>query len=271
MINKENLINKVLIGADPEMFLYSQDLEKFIPICGLIGGTKEEPLAISDKGHAVQEDNVAIEFCIPPCASLEEWLDNINFTKNYIDETLLKPKGLISKCIASARFDIDDLLDPAAQHFGCTPSFNAWNGQAMIVDRTDPLLRTTGGHIHVGYENPNVDLSMAIIQAMDLFLGVQSVLLDDDTERRKMYGKAGDYRLKSYGVEYRSLSSFWLENDNLIKWAYINTQAAIDFVNDGGIITNPEEIQECINTCNRELALEIINDYHIEVLRIETN
>ena len=34
---------------------------------------------------------------------------------------------------------------------------------------------------------------------MDLFLGVPSILIDPDTERRKMYGKAGDYRLKEYG------------------------------------------------------------------------
>jgi hypothetical protein len=142
-MNKE-LVTKVLIGSDPEMFLYSESLSKYIPVCGLVGGTKEEPLPITDKGHAIQEDNVAIEFCIPPCKTVDEFVDNINFVKEYIDDTILKPKGLISKCVASAIFDENDLLSPQAAHFGCTPSYNAWTVETMNVERSNPFLRTTG-------------------------------------------------------------------------------------------------------------------------------
>ena len=46
-MNKE-LVTEVLIGSDPEMFLYSESLFKYIPVCGLVGGTKEEPLPITD-------------------------------------------------------------------------------------------------------------------------------------------------------------------------------------------------------------------------------
>ena len=88
---KDNLIKNVLIGADPEMFLYSEQYHKFVPVCGLIGGTKKKPLPITDEGHAVQEDNVMVEYCIPPSVTLEEFLKHINFTKDYINETLLKP------------------------------------------------------------------------------------------------------------------------------------------------------------------------------------
>jgi len=261
---KKELVSEVLFGADPEMFLFTLDTDKPVPVVGLVGGTKYDPLYITDKGHALQEDNVMVEYCIPPCKTAGEFVENINFVKNYINDTVLKPIGMIAKCIASATFEHEQLQSEQAQLFGCSESFNAWTGNLHEVGRDNPLLRTAGGHIHVGYANPDNDTSVKIIQAMDLFLGVPSVLLDPDTDRRKVYGKAGDYRLKIYGVEYRSLSTFWTENDELINWAFESALKAIEFVNSGGIITNSEDIIKCINECNKEMALEIMEDYHIE-------
>lgn len=268
---EKNTIKNPVLGTDPELFLYSEEKAKFIPVCGLVGGTKDKPLPISTENpmFAVQEDNVALEFTIPPVNNLNDWLTNINFVKDYITETILKPKELIPYYVGAARFENEDLQSKAAQEMGCSSSYNAWTYKQHSVDRSDETLRTTGMHIHVGYDKPDTDVSIELIRAMDLFLGVPSVLIDPDTERRKMYGKAGDYRLKSYGTEYRVLSGYFLSNDELLKWVYKNTQKAIEFVNMGGIITNAEEIIECIDNCNKELALEIIEDYKIEVLDYE--
>lgn len=269
-MEQKKLINNLSLGSDPELFLFSEELNKPIPVCGLIGGSKEEPLPITDDGHAVQEDGCALEFCIPPCKTKVEWISNINFVKDHITKELLAPKSLVPKYIASIEFDIDDLVDPRATYFGCTPSYNAWTDERMVVDMGNPLLRTTGMHVHFGYDNPNPETNIKIIQACDLFLGVQSVLLDNDNARRAMYGKAGDYRQKKYGVEYRSLSGYFLSSDKLIEWVYDGAMKAVDFVNNGGIITNPQDIQDCINNCNKELALEILDDYNIKVLELET-
>ncbi len=263
--NKEAVIKNVLIGTDPEMFLFSPTLNKFVPVCGKVGGTKDEPLKINDKGHAVQEDNVMVEYCIPPCNTAESFIEEINFVKNHINETILKPLGLVSKCVASARFDEADLNSEQAQMFGCDPDYSAYTLLPNEVNRTDMTLRTSGGHIHVGYDNPDPELSMKIIKAMDLHLGLASLILDTDTERRKMYGKAGAYRIKKYGVEYRVLSTFWTDNDALMKWAFDSTMAAVNFVNEGGIITNEEEIENAINNSSVDEALEILNDYNINI------
>jgi hypothetical protein len=110
---------------------------------------------------------------------------------------------------------------------------------------------------------------MSLIRALDLFLGVPSIILDKDTQRRRVYGKAGAHRLKKYGAEYRVLSTFWTETDELIEWAYEGTQRAIDFVNQGGIITNPNEIIKCINNCDKEMALQIIDDYNMDFIKQE--
>lgn len=263
MSNKK-LIEEVTVGCDPEMFLWNVIEDKPVPVCGLVGGTKDNPLPITNEGHALQEDNVAVEFCIPPCINKYDFVRHITFVKNYIDNTILQPLGLISRCVSSARFTEKELDNYQAQTFGCDPDFNAWTEQQNEVDKTDPLLRTAAAHIHIGYQNPTSNTSMAIIQAMDLFIGLPSVLLDTDTERRKMYGKAGEYRLKVYGVEYRVLSTFWTGNDELIQWAFESTLKAIEFVNSGGIITNEQDIIKCINESNKDMALEIMEDYHIE-------
>jgi hypothetical protein len=49
-----------------------------------------------------------------------------------------------------------------------------------------------------------------LTKQMDWFLGAWSVKHDPDVTRRRLYGKAGSCRIKSYGVEYRVLSSFWV-------------------------------------------------------------
>jgi len=266
-MNKK-LVDSITIGSDPEMFLFSEEKNKFVPVCGLIGGTKEKPLPITDEGHAVQEDNVMVEYCIPPCKTKEEFIKNINFTKNYINDTLLKPLKLTSRCVASAIFEEGDLDSHQAKMFGCSESFNAYTLQINEVKSTNPLLRSSGGHLHLGYKDPDVETSLKLIKAMDLFLGVPSILLDEDIERRKLYGKAGEFRYKPYGLEYRVLSTFWTANDQLMDWAYESTLKAVEFVNNKGIITNESDIIHCINQGNKELAKEIIEDYRIvEILQ----
>ena len=199
------------------------------------------------------------------------FVKEINFVKDYINETVLKPLGLVSLCVASARFLPKDLQSEQASEFGCDPDYNAYTFTSNEVERTDMTLRTSGGHIHVGYDNPDLNTNIDIVRAMDLFLGVPSILLDTDKERRIMYGKAGAHRMKKYGPEYRVLSTFWTENDKLITWAFEQTMKAVDFVNSNGIITNPNDIVEAINNSDAEKCLEILDDYNINVDILQTN
>ena len=261
-------INNFTIGSDPEAFLWSTIYNKFVPVCGLVGGTKENPLKVTDEGHALQEDNCMIEYCIPPSNNVDKFLGDINFMKSYINNTVLNKYDCVLKCVGSARFNMSDLQHPQAREFGCSPDFNAWTMSENTVGTADPELRSAGAHIHIGYDNPNTDTSIALIQAMDLFLGLQSLFLDPDDERRKLYGKAGAFRFKPYGVEYRVLSAFWTDNDELIKWAFNTTKQAIDFVNSGGIITNPDDIIKAINNNDKELAEEILFDYNIDIYKL---
>jgi len=63
------------LGADPEVFLQDKN-NKFLSVIGKIGAGKFDPLQIEDmpKGFTLQEDNVALEFGIPPAATADEFV-----------------------------------------------------------------------------------------------------------------------------------------------------------------------------------------------------
>lgn len=236
---------KFTIGADPEFFLSLHG--KPHSAIGLIGGTKHYPRPLEREGCAVQEDNVAVEFNVPPTDSVKTFIDNINYVMSQVKTDLNKINAGFQFEMSSALcFDKSQLDNPAALEFGCEPDFNAWS--LSINPRPtcdDPTLRSAGGHIHVGTDLDKI----SVIRAMDLFLGVPSVKIDKGDLRRKLYGKAGAHRPKDYGVEYRTLSNFWIFSEKTINWAYKQTARALQFVNDGNTLSKHDGafIQDCIN------------------------
>ena len=118
------------------------------------------------------------------------------------------------------------------------------------------------GHISIGWDNFTQEQQLDMVKAMDATVGLESVLLDNDTERKKLYGKAGCFRFREYGIEYRSLSNFWIKSDESLKWSWDTTMKAIELVNSGKIEEVKElgnYIVEAINTNNKELAQELLN------------
>jgi len=266
-------IENVTLGSDPEIFLVDEnDTTRFISAIGKIGGTKEYPRHVGD-GIALQEDCTAVEFCIPPSKTKEELVSNIEMGLLKIAKAI-EGKGLNMAIVASAHFANEELLHPLAVLAGCDPDFCAWNGEANeSADLLLTNLRVAGAHIHVGYENPSEEVSLAIVKAMDLFLGVPSILMDTDTERKQLYGKSGCFRFKPYGVEYRTLSNFWLKSPELIKWVFTNTQKAIEWINEDQsyLLENyRSDIVMSINNSNKEVAENLIKEFSIPVLIPET-
>jgi len=239
---------KFLIGADPEFFI-KKKYGGYASAVGLIGGSKWEPKKIDEDGHAILEDNVAVEFNIKPASSFDEFRSSIHKVLDHIRGIL--PGYEFSK-ESAVSFPQEELMTPEAQMFGCEPDFDAWRecvNEKPCAD--DKNLRSAGGHIHVGSDLA-INNPVAVIRAMDLFLGVPSTQLDAGTLRRELYGKAGCFRAKSYGAEYRTLSNFWIFDDSLIQWAFDGTQRALEFVEKGNTIDVADgyRIQRCINTNN---------------------
>jgi hypothetical protein len=247
------------IGADPELFLKNSS-GKLISSIGLIGGSKQHPKLISENGHAIQEDNVSVEFNIPPCESASAFVDNLNFVLTHLDKRAAELGLQFATNIAAASFPEDQLNCPEAFVFGCEPDFNAWTRRINPRPHADDYtLRSCGGHVHVGTKLDGI----AVIRAMDLFLGVPSIFLDPDTKRRELYGKAGAYRSKNYGVEYRTLSNFWIWKDATKKWVYDQTKRALEFVESGSVIpaTHGKLIRNAINNGDYNAA-EVLGKHY---------
>lgn len=247
----------VRIGSDPETFLIDQT-GKFISSVGLIGGSKDEPMDIGS-GCSVQEDNVTVEFNTPPTNVEDDFVNSINYNLDWITK---RAQEMNLKVIhtPSAVFEDSQLETRAAQTFGCDPDFNAWRySDPNPRPKSDnPNLRSAGGHIHI--EAPELNKE-DLIKAMDLFVGVPMLEFDNDSNRRKLYGKAGAYRPKTYGVEYRTASNAWLQDDDKKRWVFQQTQKAVQFVRNGKQI--PEElgklIQRSINRSDLKLATKVMN------------
>lgn len=264
------MIKNVKLGADPELFLVRNG--EIISAEGLIGGTKEEPKPISKKGHFIQEDNVMVEYNIPPVDTEEDFVSEHKFVLDYLTILANLQDGAKLAIQASGELDRKYLQSDQAKTFGCEPDFNAWKQQfnpEPSKEVQNGTLRTCGGHIHVGYKDPDYKTSRLLITAMDATLGLQSLLLDKDERRKSMYGNAGAMRLKNYGVEYRTLSNFWIETEDLTRWAYNTTMDAIELVNTGVAKTIKKkfgkDIQKAINKNNKKLAQELLAKIEILV------
>ena len=249
-----------LIGCDPELFLVNKDGHP-VSAVGLIGGTKKEPRIIRNDGCAVQEDNVAVEFCIPPATEVSKFIEAINFNLEYI-EAYVKEKGLRLSITASYEFDKQQLQSAQAEIFGCDPDYNAWTLRTNPRPKSkNKRLRSAGGHIHVSTDSH----PFLAARALDLYLGVPSILLDEDLRRRELYGKAGACRPKEYGVEYRTLSNFWLASDELKEWVFEQAQRAVLFAQEKSdwLEEKAQVIQDCINTSNKDVAKGLMVEYGI--------
>lgn len=223
-----------LFGADPEFFLVDN---KGVIVPGtpdIIPGTKAEPHPV--KGGAVQLDGVAAEINIPPAHTFEEWSDSFDTVIDSLKKLL--PKGWDLSTKASHIFDKDvfDAIPDECKLLGCSPDFNAWEMTLNTPPEVEnPYLRCIGGHLHTGFSGGPYDVTdiQHILACADLskqfdwFLGYWSLTVDEDTQRRSLYGKAGSCRIKDYGVEYRVLSPFWVLNKNFRLEVWNRMQAAI--------------------------------------------
>lgn len=234
------------IGTDLEYAVRHKLTANLIPAGVLpIRGTKGNPEPLAFGG--VEIDCCAVETTPNPATNEDDFVKNILGTleeikQRYPEHTFVtKPSHYFDKRLL--------MRTPQAMVMGCSPDFNAWTGQMNQKPNPPDGLRSFGGHVHV--EGGEVQT----IKAMDLVLGMWSVIHDSDTERRKIYGKAGAYRNKPYGVEYRVLSNFWCDDEKLIRDVFNLTRHSqsitgiklLDLIEaTGGDYT----VQSIINTSN---------------------
>ena len=266
---------KFTIGADPEVFLETIKRNHIVPSQGRVLGTKTEPWLMPGYystpyggKFATQRDNVAAEFNIPAVDRETSFVNSIVNGRTMLLKSIpyAKRKNIQISRKSSALIDEKYLNNEEALNFGCEPDFNAWTISENKIDRSaiDPRFRTAGGHVHVGYHQFSKNMNpVALVRAMDLFLGVQSIFIDPDKERRTLYGKAGAYRPTDYGIEYRVLSNFWIHENKLIQWVFRQTEQAFNFAKREQIqpdSTLGVAIQKAINESDEDAANYVFSE-----------
>lgn len=262
--------HKIKLGSDPEIFIEQNG--EIVSAVGMIPGTKDEPHPITDKGHFIQTDNIAFEFNIPPCETADEYVENINFVKEHL-EVLAKANNCTLSLLASSEINSIHLQTEQSQTFGCEPDLNVYLEDLNPKPDSNTNLRCVGAHVHIGYENPDFEVSERIVKMFDIFVTLPSLLKDNDERRRELYGKAGSFRVKDFGVECRALSNFWIHSDKLIKWVFNQTIKAVETVlnneDESFIRKFSERVQEAIDSNNKEvtklLLLEIEKENQLKL------
>lgn len=253
--------NKITIGSDPEVFFEKEGVVR--SAIGMIEGSKYNPFPITEKGHMIQLDNVAFEYNIPPCENEEDWVKNIIFVREHLRGVAILNGGDLSTK-ASAELPNEDLEHPDAQMFGCDPDYNVWSRSMNEPPEVGENLRSCGGHVSIGYPNPTQEMSEKMIKAFDVYLGLPSLFEDPDTERRKLYGKAGCFRLPEYGFEYRTLSNYWIHKEEYIRQIYRRAMYATNLVLSGDFNENDwDGVEEIINTNDKEKAKELLEKINV--------
>lgn len=277
--------NLIKVGSDAEIFL-KDSLGVPVPVCGLVGGTKAEPLPVKElgEGFAVQEDNVMLEFNIPPASTAQDFSRDMLKMLAYLRGKMVAEKQLTltaSSCLYFRESQLQQI--PQALQFGCEPDFDVW---ARAVNPIPEALfnfgtaagekftsRCAGTHIHVSYDVDDRSPSLAeveyFVKAMDLFIGLPAIMLpvsyESERTRRHMYGRAGAFRLKPYGHEYRVLGSGILAFDGAFEWIFNQTKKAADFLAEEGSLTLLQDwssaIRSAINQASRREAKNYITQF----------
>jgi hypothetical protein len=270
------------IGSDVECFLRNSS-GQIINASSAIKHNKDKPYR--KQKIKIYYDNILAEFNIPPCTNGKDFV--IHITNGlYLLEKIACPNKI--DVTAAAIIDDSILENKNASENGCNDETNAYtlevNTEIEKFIKTSRF-RTSGGHIHIGFDEEDIELFDASIKPLfifmlDLFLGVPSVLLDRDMtqiNRRQAFGKAGAYRSKSYGLEYRVLSSWWITKPeytaliyNIVDFVYCSMQEKIwekfwlfKQQNDKFVYNcfgyDVDLVKNTINNCDQNNAEKLLN------------
>lgn len=220
---KKLIIHNISFGCDPEFFFSANGdivgAENILPENGVVYSNR---MAVSGESHAGKIIIDGVQAELNPIPSTCRQLLANDISRCFIElDKISKSRGVdldFSQTVEVKKGTFDKLSDKSKK-FGCAPSKNAHNKNSSIkINPSVYRKRSAGGHIHLGRtyaEDGSFSEPDRVVKMLDILLGNTCVLIDRDKgniERRKSYGRAGEYRTPPHGLEYRTLSNFWLKN-----------------------------------------------------------
>lgn len=260
------------IGADPEVFVKKNGKGVSVFETGL-PGDKKNPFKTS--AGALQQDGFAAEFNIDPSPAYDFERFNQNIVKTIADlRDELNKNGKYNLAIQPVMEFDPEYMAAQPEHvkeLGCDPDFNAYTLLANPRPDGDRAFRSGAGHIHFGWgadipvdNEDHLNICAGFVKMLDATVGMLMCYIDRDPRRRDLYGKAGAFRPKSYGVEYRTPSNAWLTTRDRRLLIHSLSNFAIAKMTQGHDVARvtgctSELIEEFINTGNYKMAKAILD------------
>ena len=277
--------NAVMMGCDPEFFFEKKgqiigsekviDIKKGLPIKLYKSGSNP---SIGKGESKFIVDGVQAELNPKPDTCRARLGNEISQCFSLLYEKMQTDKELSINFNPTVQITKNELmsLDEQSRKFGCTPSKNTdkkLNNSICVKDATKYKYRSAGGHIHLGFQGCESKIKTVmkeperLIQIMDIIVGNTCVLIDRDIgniERRKNYGRAGEFRTPPHGIEYRTLSNFWLKSYPLMSFVMslarfsvnilANTMPGRDYEKELLSLIDMKKIKKAINTNDFNMA-----------------
>jgi hypothetical protein len=232
----------ITIGADPEIFVGFRN--EIVSAHHLPFGTKSKPRKTLH--GSVQVDGLALEVNVLPSKSRFEFITNCGNVIADLERLLkIQDKEMYLVVQPTARFTEAYLesLPEEAKELGCNPDWNAYEMRENERPNANGHFRTTGGHVHIGWGTgfntealDHIGTCAEVAKQLDYTIGLASLDFDTDKTRREMYGKAGSFRPKPYGMEYRTMSPMWLLSSGHTAMVYQGCIKALRMFNEGKIL-----------------------------------
>ena len=231
----------VLFGADPEFPLTTKNGVPVAPWV-ITKGTKDNHELIGGGDCELHSDGVALEVNFN-AAHGHSFKKRVRYVYNLVKSYCQERGAYISVAPEFRGYSKDILEHPlVTSAIGCNLDYSAYS-QATSIPRPPPVdsikgdMRYFGGHLHFGY-----DISLcppwAFVRFVEALVYLPIMRYDSQKERRKYYGCAGLFRPKSYGVEYRTPSNFWVSRDNCIDVITYNTTQIVQALMESPEKTN---------------------------------
>jgi hypothetical protein len=224
------------IGTDAECF-FERD-GQVIPADNLLP-PEEAALDVAGVPGAVFFDGIQAELRSSSNGCRAFVLDNVRHAMQKLDQVGRTAEAILD--FSGAREITADILamvrDPRATRFGCEPHQSARLGggvDRIKVKLEEQLITYAGAHIHLGSSwIRTAEKRLRVARVADVIMNLPLVMIEDpvsDALRRQVYGKAGCYRDKPYGVELRTPSSQLLKHPALLSFAMGLARLAHDAV-----------------------------------------
>ncbi len=228
-------MNKSLtLGSDPELHIFDTDEGRIVSSIPILKRDKTNPIELGD-GIKAYHDNVLAEISFPPSSSADGVIKTLRESFLRTQEHIGPRYALLPR--AYHTYEESELQAKQAKEVGCNPNFDVYNQVANQPANFVDGGRSGSFHIHIGHPKmiEMEDKEMAI-KLLDVFLGCPSVIFDRDEtahQRRRLYGKAGEFRPTSYGVEYRVLGNYALRSPRLVEIVFDLVDKVVEMVEAG--------------------------------------